>query len=84
MPFYFLLREIPFGADGYYSEDALIKRINSDLANDLRPTLSDAHHDEKYFDGEVPVPGKATPDDELKQVASSSGECRGSYGAAGD
>ena len=32
---YFLLREISFGEDGNFSEDALIRRINSDLANDL-------------------------------------------------
>ncbi|MBI2177593.1 MAG: methionine--tRNA ligase subunit beta, partial [Candidatus Tectomicrobia bacterium] len=32
---YFLLREIPFGADGDFSHRALIDRINSDLANDL-------------------------------------------------
>jgi len=31
---YFLLREVRFGQDGDFSEDALIKRINSDLAND--------------------------------------------------
>ncbi|HHT70265.1 MAG TPA: methionine--tRNA ligase [Firmicutes bacterium] len=68
---YFLLREIPFGADGYYSEDALIKRINSDLANDLGNLLyRTLTMMKKYFDGEVPVPGpEATPDDELKQVA---------------
>ncbi|MBY0502212.1 MAG: methionine--tRNA ligase [Alphaproteobacteria bacterium] len=32
---YFLMREIPFGQDGTYSDMALIQRINSDLANDL-------------------------------------------------
>ncbi len=32
---YFLLREVPFGGDGDFSKDALIHRINSDLANDL-------------------------------------------------
>ena len=32
---YFLLREVPFGADGDFSKDALVQRINSDLANDL-------------------------------------------------
>jgi len=32
---YFLLREVPFGLDGDFSNDAMIKRINSDLANDL-------------------------------------------------
>lgn len=32
---YFLLRDVPFGEDGLFSEEALVKRINSDLANDL-------------------------------------------------
>jgi methionyl-tRNA synthetase len=32
---YFLLREVPFGQDGSYSEDAIITRINADLANEL-------------------------------------------------
>ncbi|MBT4849003.1 MAG: methionine--tRNA ligase [Alphaproteobacteria bacterium] len=32
---YFLLREVPFGRDGDFSETAMIARINSDLANDL-------------------------------------------------
>ncbi|MBW8636960.1 methionine--tRNA ligase [Hoeflea sp. WL0058] len=32
---YFFLREVPFGQDGNYSHDAIVGRINSDLANDL-------------------------------------------------
>ncbi len=32
---YFLMRDVPFGEDGVFSEEALVKRINSDLANDL-------------------------------------------------
>jgi methionyl-tRNA synthetase len=32
---YFLLREIPFGQDGNYSHEAIVNRINADLANDL-------------------------------------------------
>jgi methionyl-tRNA synthetase len=32
---YFLLREVPFGQDGSYSHDAIVARINADLANDL-------------------------------------------------
>lgn len=37
---YFLLREFPFGSDGNYSTEALIKRSNSDLSNDLGNLLS--------------------------------------------
>ncbi len=37
---YFLLRDVPFGADGNFSNRALIERINSDLANDLGNLLS--------------------------------------------
>jgi methionyl-tRNA synthetase len=32
---YFLLREVPFGQDGAYSHEAIVNRINADLANDL-------------------------------------------------
>jgi methionyl-tRNA synthetase len=32
---YFLLREVPFGQDGNYSHEAIVQRINADLANDL-------------------------------------------------
>lgn len=37
---YYLLRELPFGSDGYYSEESLAKRINIDLANDYGNLLS--------------------------------------------
>lgn len=37
---YYLLREIPFGSDGSYTEDALVLRTNVDLANDLGNLLS--------------------------------------------
>jgi methionyl-tRNA synthetase len=32
---YFFLREVPFGQDGSYSHEAIVQRINADLANDL-------------------------------------------------
>jgi methionyl-tRNA synthetase len=52
---YFLLREVPFGADGVFSNEALIQRINSDLANDLGNLVSrTAAMIAKYFDGTLP------------------------------
>jgi methionyl-tRNA synthetase len=68
---YYLLREIPFGADGVFTGEALLKRINTDLANDLGNLLSRTLTIvERYFNGVLPAPGMAANgDEELKSLA---------------
>ncbi len=71
---YYLLREIPFGSDGFYTEDALILRINTDLANDLgnllHRTLSMLV---KFAEGTVPAPEAYEPLDlAVQEVAAQS------------
>lgn len=68
---YFLLREIPAGSDGYYSEEALIHRCNTDLANDFGNLVSrTVAMVDKYFAGVIPegnVSGEF--DEDLKALA---------------
>jgi len=70
---YFLLREIPFGADGDFSKPALVGRFNADLANDfgnlLNRTLPLVARD---FGGRLPAPGPDEGTDAaLKHLAQS-------------
>ncbi|MDN5346533.1 MAG: methionyl-tRNA synthetase [Clostridia bacterium] len=69
---YFLLREMPYGNDGYYSEEALVNRINTDLANDFGNLLSrTTAMIEKFAGGYIPAPGseESPLDRELKSLA---------------
>jgi methionyl-tRNA synthetase len=63
---YFLLREVPYGNDGSFSHDAMVHRINGDLANDLgnlaQRVLSMIA---KNCNGQVPEHGPFTPEDDV-------------------
>ncbi|WP_462324413.1 methionine--tRNA ligase [Desulfoplanes sp.] len=61
---YFLLREMRFGSDASFSEEALVGRLNADLANDLGNLFSRVlSMTKKYFASVVPKCGELTEDD---------------------
>ena len=68
---YYLLKEIPFGSDGLFNNEIFIKKVNSDLANDLGNLLSRTiAMVDKYFDGVIQAPTcKENIDDELINLA---------------
>lgn len=52
---YYLLREVPFGADGVFTPEGFVERVNFDLANDLGNLLNrTVAMINKYFDGVIP------------------------------
>ena len=63
---YFLLREVSFGQDGSYSDEAIVNRVNAELANSFgnlaQRTLSMIF---KNLDGVIPLPGEALADQTL-------------------
>ena len=73
---YFFLREMVFGLDAHFSEEAMIQRINADLANNLGNCFSRSlTMIEKYCGGTVPEAEEAGPaEEELKNLTQQMGE----------
>ncbi|MBW1676033.1 MAG: methionine--tRNA ligase, partial [Deltaproteobacteria bacterium] len=68
---YFLLRDMVFGLDSDFSEESLVRRLNSDLANDLGNLVSrSTTMVVKYLKGIVPAPGAVEEEDRsLREAA---------------
>jgi methionyl-tRNA synthetase len=63
---YFLLREMAFGLDANFSEEALVTRLNADLANNLGNLLQRSlAMVERFLGGEIPPPGDSRTDADL-------------------
>jgi methionine--tRNA ligase len=67
---YFLLSEMTLGQDAAFSEEAFVKRYNSDLANDLGNMLNRAVKlIVRYFDSKVPAPGNMLENEDKELLA---------------
>ncbi|MGG1551640.1 methionine--tRNA ligase [Paenibacillus ferrarius] len=71
---YYLMREVPFGADGTFTPESFVERVNHDLANDLGNLLNRTIvMIDKYFVGQIPayIPGATEFDAGLLETVSS-------------